>query len=75
MPIKNKYKRQSNDIFDIRKPHSSKLESLGKVRDLKGDIINGYSSFNSLAVDFKKKEVNLLSYVAYSNREKKHINN
>ena len=64
-----------SDISDIRKPHSSKLESLGKVRDLKGDIINGYSSFNSVAVDFKKKEVNLLSHVAYSNREKNHISN
>ena len=64
-----------SDISDIRKPHSSKLESLGKVRDLKGGIINGYSSFNSVAVDFKKKQVHLLSHETYSNREENHINN
>lgn len=49
-----------HDGSDIRKQYSSKLEELGKVRDLDGNIINGYSSFNSVAVDLHGKEVTLL---------------
>ena len=31
-----------HDPSDIRKPYSKKIENLGKVRGLKGNIINGY---------------------------------
>ena len=31
-----------HDPSDIRKPYSTKAEKLGKVRDLKNNIINGY---------------------------------
>jgi len=57
-----------HDGSDIRKQYSSKLEELGKVRDLDGNIINGYSSFNSVAVDLHGKEVTLLDSEVYSNR-------
>jgi len=57
-----------HDGSDIRKQYSSKLEELGKVLDLDGSIINGYSSFNSVAVDLHSKEVTLLSSEVYSNR-------
>lgn len=57
-----------HDGSDIRKEHASKLESLGKVRDLDGAIINGYSSFNTIAVNLPGKDVTLLSTEIYSNR-------
>ena len=39
-----------HDPSDIRKPHSTKAEKLGKVRDLKNNIINGYSTHNIIAI-------------------------
>ncbi len=57
-----------HDGSDIRKEYSSKLENLGKVRDLSGKIINGYSSFNSIAIDLHGKELTLLSTEIYSNK-------
>lgn len=57
-----------HDGSDIRKEYASQLENLGKVRDLDGDIINGYSSFNTIAVDLAGKDVTLLNTEIYSNR-------
>lgn len=57
-----------HDPCDIRKRYSSKSEDLGKVRSLDGDIINGYSSFNSVAIDLHGKNLTLLSSDIYSNR-------
>lgn len=58
-----------HDPSDIRKPHSSKTENLGKVRDLNGHITNGYSSYNIVAVTPKSKTVQLLSHRSYSNKD------
>jgi hypothetical protein len=58
-----------HDPSDIRKPHSAQLESIGKVRDLDGNIINGYSSFNSVAITPNGKTVTLLNHLSYSNKE------
>ena len=49
-----------HDPCDIRKEHSKGLENLGKVRSLDGDIVNGYSTFNTVAVDEKNKQVRLI---------------
>lgn len=57
-----------HDGSDIRKEYASKLDNLGKVRDLNGNIINGYSSFNTIAVDLAGKDITLLSTEIYSNR-------
>ena len=38
-----------HDPSDIRNPYSTKAENLGKVRDLKNNIINGYSTYNIIA--------------------------
>jgi hypothetical protein len=57
-----------HDGSDIRKKYSKDSESIGKVRDLDGHIINGYSSFNTVAVDLKGLEVTLLNDKIYSNR-------
>lgn len=57
-----------HDQCDIRKEYSQKLEDLGKVRNLEGKIVNGYSSFNSIAIDFDKKDVTLLDSKIFSNK-------
>ena len=49
-----------HDPCDIRKPHSSDLEDLGSVLSLKKTVINGYSSFNSVAITPDSQEVHLL---------------
>ena len=40
-----------SDHSDSRKPYSKKLENLGKVRDLNGNIINGYTTLGSVVLD------------------------
>lgn len=56
-----------HDGCDIRKPHSKEMECLDKVRDLEGAIINGYRTFNSVAIE--KRELHLLSSTPYSCQE------
>lgn len=58
-----------HDGSDIRKPYATELESIGKVRSLNGDVINGYHSFNSVAVDLHGKLVTPIATEIYSNRE------
>ena len=58
-----------HDPSDIRKPYAGKIENLGKVRDLKGNIINGYSTYNIVAVTPNNKTVHLISHDSYSNKD------
>ena len=62
-----------HDGSDIRKQYASKLDDLGKVRDLNGKIVNGYSSFNSIAVDLNGKDITLLNTEIYSNKANEFI--
>ncbi len=62
-----------HDPSDIRKPHSKQTENLGKVRSLDGDIINGYSTHNAVALVPSDKAVHLLSHVSYSNKDPKFL--
>lgn len=62
-----------HDGSDIRKKYSKELESIGKVRDLDGHIINGYHSFNSVAVDLHGKLVTPIATEIYSNREENFV--
>jgi len=55
-----------HDPSDIRKPHSEKLEDLGTVKSLKGKLVNGYRTFNSIAVDLRGASLRLLSSSPYS---------
>lgn len=55
-----------HDPSDIRKPHSEKLEDLGKVKSLEGKLVNGYRTFNSIAVDLRGSSLRLLSSSPYS---------
>lgn len=62
-----------HDPCDIRKPYASDMEDLGQVLSLDKQVINGYSSFNSVAVVPDKQEVYLLDSVVYSNRSSGYV--
>jgi len=62
-----------HDPSDIRKPHSKKTENLGQVRDLSGNVINGYSTHNAIAIVPNDKAVHLLSHMSYSNKDPKFL--
>jgi len=62
------------DHCDIRKEHSRKLENIGKVRDLKGNLTNGYNTLGSVIVDENKKDVTLADITVFSNKEKRFVN-
>jgi len=48
-----------HDESNIRKPHAEKMENLGKVRDLNGNLVNGYDTFNTVALDENEKVIPL----------------
>lgn len=58
-----------SDHSDIRKPYSKKLENLGKVRDLSGNIINGYITLGSVILDENRKDLTLSNISVQSNKE------
>ncbi len=58
-----------SDHSDSRKPYSNKLEHIGKVRDLNGNMINGYTTLGSVILDEKKKELTLSNITVQSNKE------
>ena len=62
-----------HDGSDIRKKYAKELEAIGKVRDLDGNIINGYNSFNSVVVDLNGKSVTPIATEIYSNRSEDFI--
>lgn len=62
-----------HDGSDIRKQHSKSLENLDIVRDLSGKLINGYPTFNSVAVDLKGKNIRLLQTTPYSSKESSYL--
>jgi len=55
------------DPCDIRKAHSEKLENLGTVRSLDGELINGYSTFNSVGINEQGKKIYPIDISVYSN--------
>lgn len=55
-----------HDPCDIRKPSAPEMENIGKVLSLDHKTINGYKTFNSVAIDVNKQGVNLLSHTVYS---------
>jgi hypothetical protein len=58
-----------SDHCDIRKPYSNKLENIGKVRDLNGNIINGFTTLGSIILDENHKNLTLSNISVQSNRE------
>lgn len=57
------------DGSDIRKGNSTNLEHIGWAKDLQGNWVRGYSTFNAISVERGKSKVSLLSSVPYSNRD------
>jgi hypothetical protein len=62
-----------HDPGDIRKEYAEVLEKLGKVRDLAGNLINGYSTFNSVAVDVTGKKLYPVDMAVYSNGDEHYV--
>ena len=62
-----------SDPSDIRKEYSTVIEDLGKVRDLSGDIINGFSSLNTIAIDLHGRNLTLLETEIYSNGSNNYV--
>ena len=62
-----------SDHCDIRKEHSWKMENLGKVLDLKKNVINGYSTLAFIAIDENKKDITLLDITTFSNKESRFV--
>jgi hypothetical protein len=62
-----------HDPCDIRKEQAQVLEKLGKVRDLDGNLINGYSTFNSVAVDVTGKKLYPVDLAVYSNGDEHYV--
>jgi len=56
-----------HDACPLRKPYAQQMEYIGKVRGLEGNIINGYESFNSVAIG--KDKLHLLSCTPFSSKE------
>ena len=61
-----------HDPCDIRKEYSEKLENLGIVRDLDGNLVNGYNTFNTVCVSGNGKRLHLSDITVYSNGDKAH---
>ena len=62
-----------SDHCDIRKGHSVKLENIGKVRDLAGNITNGYNTLGTVLLDENKKDITLTDITVFSNREDRFV--
>ena len=58
-----------HDPCDIRKKHSKELENIGNVLDLDKKVINGYYTFNTVAIDEDSKRLHLVDTKIYSNKE------
>ena len=58
-----------HDPSEIRKKYTETAENLGKVKDLNNKTINGYSSFNTIAIRSDKKQIDLVEHELYSNKQ------
>ena len=62
-----------HDPCDIRKKYAEEMEKIGKVRDLDGNLINGYSTFNTVAVDVSGKKLYPVDIKVYSNGDEHYV--
>jgi hypothetical protein len=62
-----------HDPCDIRKEYAEKLEKIGRVRNLEGELINGYSTFNTVGVDVQGKTLYPVDITVYSNRDEHYV--
>lgn len=62
-----------HDPSDIRKEHAEEMEKMGTVRDLDGQPINGYCTFNTVGVDIKGKNLYPVDISVYSNGDEHYV--
>ena len=62
-----------HDPCDIRKANSEMMENIGTVLDLDGNTINGYSTFNTVAVTVRGKNLYLTDTSVYSNGDEHYV--
>jgi hypothetical protein len=55
-----------HDGSDIRKPNANEMEYLGKVLSLSKEVISGYKTMNSVAVDMAGKKITMVDHETYS---------
>ena len=61
-----------HDPCDIRKPYSKKLDNIGRVRDLQGNMINGYSTFGTVCLSSDGQGLHFSDISIFSNGDKEH---
>ena len=61
-----------HDPCDIRKPYAKKLDNIGRVRDLDGNMINGYSTLGTVCLSSDAGELHFSDISVFSNGDKKH---
>jgi len=61
-----------HDPCDIRKAYAKKLENIGRVRDLEGNMINGYSTFGTVCLSSESQKLHLCDISVFSNGDKEH---
>lgn len=62
-----------HDPSDIRKPNATDMEYLGTVRDLDGQLVPGYTTFNTVAVTPAGTELQLVDTTVYSNGDPRFV--
>ena len=55
-----------HDGSELRKPNAQDMEYLGKVMSLQKQVISGYKTLNSVAVDISGKDITLIDHTLYS---------
>lgn len=61
-----------HDPCDIRKAYAKKLENIGRVRDLDGNMINGYSTLGTVCLSSESQELHFCDISVFSNGDKAH---
>ena len=61
-----------HDPCDIRKPYAKKLDNIGRVRDLDGNMINGYSTLGTVCLSSDGQELHFSDISVFSNGDKDH---
>ncbi len=61
-----------HDPCDIRKPYAKKLDNIGRVRDLDGNMINGYSTLGTVCLSSDGQELHFSDISVFSNGDKEH---
>lgn len=62
-----------HDPCDIRKEYAVAMEKIGSVRDLDGELINGYQTFNTVVIDEGARKLYPVDITVYSNGDEHYV--